>query len=48
MAALLRKRRANRHVLDKHGNTPLALAEKKGNKEIIALLKPKVPWNEDD
>ena len=39
MAALLLKRRANMHVLDKHGNSPLALAEKKGNKEILALLK---------
>ena len=41
------KRRANQHLPDKHGNTPLQLAEKKGNKEIIKLLKPKA-WNDDD
>ena len=48
MAALLLKRKANMHIADKHGNTPLALAEKKGNKEIIKLLKPKPAWDDEN
>ena len=46
MAQLLIKRRANMDLVDKHGNTPLALAEKKGNKELIKLLSPKFMWND--
>ena len=41
MAQLLVKRRANIELVDKHGNTPIALAEKKGNKDIVRLLSPK-------
>ena len=47
MAQLLLKRGANIALVDKHGNTPLALAEKKGNKEIVKLLSPK-KWQYDD
>ncbi len=38
MAQLLIRRKANVELCDKHNNTPLMLAEKKGNKEIIQLL----------
>lgn len=48
MVELLLKRKANQYLPDKHGNTPLQLAEKKGNKEIIQLLKPKSTWDDDD
>ena len=47
MAALLLKRKANQHIVDKHGNTALALAEKKGNKDVVQLLKPK-SWDDDN
>ena len=47
MAEMLLKRGANRDMVDKHGNTPLALAEKKGNKELVKLLTPKVnTWDD--
>ena len=45
---LLLQRKANQHLVDKHGNTPLQLAEKKGNKEIINLLRPRSAWDDDD
>ena len=38
MAQLLIRRNADVELRDKHSNTPLMLAEKKGNKEIIQLL----------
>ena len=41
MGELLLGRGANTEVADKHGNTPLMLAEKKGNKELSRLLQPK-------
>ena len=39
MIELLLQRGANPLLLDKHNNTPQALAEKKGEKEVIALLE---------
>ena len=46
-ASLLLRRKANILITDKHGNTPLALAEKKGNKDIVQILSPKA-WTDDD
>ena len=47
MAELLLSRGANRFMVDKHGNTPLALADKKGNKELVKLLDRKAdPWDD--
>ena len=46
MTEMLLKRKANAQLLDKHGNTPLALADKKGNKEIVKLLTPKQDWDD--
>ena len=38
MISMLLRRGANLELIDKHGNTALMLAQKKGNKEVMALL----------
>jgi hypothetical protein len=40
MTELLLARGANPLVVDKHGNNPYSLAEKKGEKEVLAVLEP--------
>jgi len=42
MIALLLRRNANPELQDKHGNTALMLASKKGNKEVVSMLSKKV------
>ena len=37
----LHKFQANTELCDRHGNTPLMLADKKGNKEVVKLLTTK-------
>ena len=44
MMELLLSFRANPQIQDKHGNTPLALAEKRGNKDIVNLLN--MDWDD--